>query len=548
MELHCEYDGEKTFLLNTEKRDSLVENEAIMLSDEFWNVQVPMGRLGFTYKNIKLDNDAGGTEYITLPNPQNAKITTTGILSDENMKKAGIENYAVITVGTNSYYWNRQTHPDQNIKFDTDNSQMIIEYDGYNVYINIKGNSFIETTVNDTTANETSTESTTATETSTENTTTGTTQFTQTTTVTTVNNVKDSPSSWAKDEITEAVNKGILPEQFQNNYTKPITREDFCSLIINTLRVQNPEILNSADTTGISFTDTSNYDVKVASALGIVAGVGNNKFNPNGEITRQEAARMLYMAATVSERIENVEGYFNWRFIDSNKKLNYPYMFDDISKFEYWASLGIQYCYQNEIMFGVGQNNFDPLGNYTREQAYLTALRLYKKFNGENIESNAQYDNDTGKFIYTGIAYDKVYTTYKNETVVLKNNTLSLIDENGNTIIGDISKNISALSNLNSYVYDCYGDLIIVMQPLYNRTGDNSIYGYEAVLYKATGESLWSMPNNLHFTESGEVVNVEENNNSYGGDNNKKTVYDLLAPEKYKEEGYSTEIVAIYKK
>jgi hypothetical protein len=225
-------------------------------------------------------------------------------------------------------------------------------------------------------------------------------------------------------------------------------------------------------------------------------------------------------------------------------------MFDDISKFEHWASLGIQYCYQNEIMFGVGQNNFDPSGNYSREQAYLTVLRLYKKFNGENIKSNAEYDNATGKFIYNGNAYDKVYTTYKNKTVVLKDNKLSLIDDNGNTIIDDIGKNISMLSNPDAYVYDCYGDLIIVMQPLYNRTGNNSIYGYEAVLYKSTGESLWAMPNNLHFTESGGIITVDENDTGYSVDGNHdaKAVYILLDPETYGQEGYSNKTVAVYKK
>jgi hypothetical protein len=362
------------------------------------------------------------------------------------------------------------------------------------------------------------------------------------------NTNKADYSAWAKDEIMQAIHKGILPEKFQSDYTKPITREDFCSLIINTLRVQNSKILNSADTSEIAFTDTNNPDVITAYALGIVSGVGDNKFNPDGKITRQEAARMLYRAATISERIKDTEGYFDWRFIDNNKKLNFPYMFDDISKFEHWASLGIQYCYQNEIMFGVGQNNFDPLGNYTREQAYLTALRLYKKFNGENIESNAEYDKETNQYQYKGNVYDKVYTTYKNKTVVLKDNKLSLIDENGNTLIDDISKNISVLSNSDAYVYDCCGDLMIVMQPVYTRTGDIQIDRYEAALYKATGESLWVMPDNLHFTKSGQVVNVEENNNGYGGDNITKTVYILIDPEKHGQEGYSNTIVAVYKK
>jgi hypothetical protein len=180
----------------------------------------------------------------------------------------------------------------------------------------------------------------------------------------------------------------------------------------------------------------------------------------------------------------------------------------------------------------------------------LTALRLYKKFNGENIESNAEYDNATGKFIYNGNTYDKVYTTYKNKTVVLKDNKLSLIDDNGNTIIDDIGKNISMLSNPDAYVYDCYGDLMIIMNPLYTRTGIIHIYRYEAVCFKATGEGLWTMVDNMHFTESGEVITVDENDTGYSVDGNHdaKAVYILLAPETYKQEGYSNKTVAVYKK
>jgi hypothetical protein len=104
------------------------------------------------------------------------------------------------------------------------------------------------------------------------------------------------------------------------------------------------------------------------------------------------------------------------------------------------------------------------------------------------------------------------------------------------------------LSNPGAYVYDCYGDLMIIMNPLYTRTGIIHIYRYEAVYFKATGEGLWTMVDNMHFTESGEVITVEENNNGYGDDNAAKAVYILLDPEAYGQEGYSNKTVAVYKK
>ena len=357
----------------------------------------------------------------------------------------------------------------------------------------------------------------------------------------------DNPSAWAQNEVSEAIGYGIVTEDFQCNYTEPITREDFCRLIMNTLRVQVEAIPNYTDNETINFIDTDDPDIKLASALGIVAGIGNNKFNPDGEITRQEAARMLYQAATLSERFPETEKCLNYRFIDNNKRINAPNQFNDISKFEYWSSLGIQYCYQNEIMFGVGDNNFDPLGNYTREQAYLTALRLYKKINGENISSNSEYNYTTKKFIYgdKNEEFDKVYTTYTNKTVVFNNDKYSLADKNGNIIIDDIGNNIELLKNPDTYVYDCYGDWLIITEPLYSRT-DTSVYQYQTSLYKADGRCLWTMPN-LHFTYSGDVVCVNEADES-DGDNIKKARYTLFEREKYQQEGYSTKAFFVYNK
>ncbi len=44
------------------------------------------------------------------------------------------------------------------------------------------------------------------------------------------------------------------------------------------------ELLQSEGYSEIGFTDTSDVDVELAAGLGIVNGIGNNQFNPNGGI------------------------------------------------------------------------------------------------------------------------------------------------------------------------------------------------------------------------------------------------------------------------
>ena len=341
----------------------------------------------------------------------------------------------------------------------------------------------------------------------------------------------DVPSDWAKSEVEEAAGLGIVSGEYLRDYQKPITRGEFCGLIINTLRAQDEKIINNINADGIKFTDTDNSDIKTAAALGIAAGVGDNKFDPNGLITRQQAARMLYKAANLS----GCEEYFDYRFTDSNKRFDFPYKFADISQFEHWSAVGIQYCFQNKIMLGVGGNRFDPNGNYTREQAYLTALRLYKRFNGEGIKTYAQYNGETGKFLFAGKEYDKVYTPCDGKIVVCDGGKYVLYNTDG-AFVKNIVNDETPVTTENYDVYDCFGNWLII----------TARDAPAAWLLDTEKGGLWRV-DELHFTSDGNVLYVKENDTS-DGDNIIKTKFILFERDKYAQEGYSTQILDIYKR
>ena len=48
-----------------------------------------------------------------------------------------------------------------------------------------------------------------------------------------------------------------------------------------------------------AFTDTTDKNVLAANALGIINGVGNNRFDPNGTFTRAQIAAILNRTAEV---------------------------------------------------------------------------------------------------------------------------------------------------------------------------------------------------------------------------------------------------------
>ena len=176
----------------------------------------------------------------------------------------------------------------------------------------------------------------------------------------------DTPSAWAQKSVDAARAAGLVPSQVDSAFDTPITREDFCSLAAAVYRAWDREnVLQTASTGKVSFTDTDNADVLLCASAGVVNGVGNGKFAPDKNITRQEAASMLHRLGALNKNVKN----------DVNDRL--PHVFADGEKIRSWARSDINWVYRQGIMNGTGSNHFTPDGAYTREQSIATMLRLY---------------------------------------------------------------------------------------------------------------------------------------------------------------------------
>ena len=166
-----------------------------------------------------------------------------------------------------------------------------------------------------------------------------------------------TPSGWAVAEVTEATEKGYVPANLQENYTKPITRAEFCALAVNLYESEKGVI-----TERMEFDDTTDVNVQKMGALGVVNGVGNNLFAPDAQLTRQQAATMLARLAGAMDS-PLPEG---------------PVEFADAGQIASWAYTQVGQVFAAGVMNGVGNNTFAPANSYTREQAILTVLRLSK--------------------------------------------------------------------------------------------------------------------------------------------------------------------------
>ena len=161
-----------------------------------------------------------------------------------------------------------------------------------------------------------------------------------------------------------------MPYEFTGNYSENITREQFCILLANLICVkenyssldkymqdQNKPYLKNY------FVDCNDADdsVNILYALSIVNGKDESHFDPDGTITREEAATLLCKVAEM------------YMWIGTETSLTY----NDTDLISPWAKFFVTWANEYGIMTGITEEEFNPQGQYTVEQAVATIVRLY---------------------------------------------------------------------------------------------------------------------------------------------------------------------------
>ena len=285
----------------------------------------------------------------------------------------------------------------------------------------------------------------------------------------------EQPSSWAKDQVGLAIDAGIVPQALQSRYTDTATRADFCALVVALIEEYWGEAITAEET----FTDTDDINVRKAATLGIVQGVGNGAFNPNGELTREQAATMLERTYRASLRY--LQGSGTSSFADS-------------ASVSSWAADAVAKMENSGIMTGVGNNRFDPKGAYSREQSIMTMFRLYRLFEPAQgmpaYQEAAPTEVDGLGQVYIGLNY--IYTRLKfPSTMEVLRIRHGYYDRTGmsDAILSDtdeyyaVSIMLKAMNSLGAMVSDTYVFLtdLTTGKTYYNLidyAGDNADYGW----------------------------------------------------------------------
>ena len=130
---------------------------------------------------------------------------------------------------------------------------------------------------------------------------------------------------------------------------------------------------------------------------GIISGYENGQFKPLNSVTRAEFTKMI------------VETFYKYSKVDNSD------MFNDVSK-DMWYADYINTAYSKGIIKGIGNNNFGPDNNITRQDMAVIILNVAKEFNIITFDStvNSAFSDDS---CISDYAKDAVYIL-KNAGVV----------------------------------------------------------------------------------------------------------------------------------
>jgi len=170
---------------------------------------------------------------------------------------------------------------------------------------------------------------------------------------------------WAKDAVELLNGKDIINKKGIGVYApaENITRADFAGFIIRTLGFEVKGAENFADVD-----PNHEYAAEIATgkALGIFNGTGDNMFEPNAPISRQDLMTMSYRgmreAGVVSGMVSNA-------WIES---------FTDNGSISDYATEAMASMIENSIVRGNGDGTVNPLGNTTRAEAAVIMERISK--------------------------------------------------------------------------------------------------------------------------------------------------------------------------
>lgn len=175
---------------------------------------------------------------------------------------------------------------------------------------------------------------------------------------------QDIESHWAKEDIQKLLEYGILSQDEENNFypDRNLTRGEFCKMIVLAFD-------KSIDDASCSFNDVDQaiWSYPYIAALAtqdIVRGIGDSLFGPFNNITREDAAVMVYRAIGQQLSLQNTDSVY----------------FDDENSISDYAKQAVEALAAGGYIQGRDNQVFEPKSYITRAEICTILIRLLEDF------------------------------------------------------------------------------------------------------------------------------------------------------------------------
>lgn len=170
---------------------------------------------------------------------------------------------------------------------------------------------------------------------------------------------------WAMTYISELVDAGIVNGMSETEFGPDInvSRADATVLLYRILKSGDVSFDNNFDDV---YKNAYYYDeIGQAKASGIAWGIGNNLFNPDGKMLRQDMATLAYRVLKDRQIMTAIP--------NTAKALN---IFSDWMNIDFYARDAVAACVEHNLMSGYGDSTIRPKGYATRVEIALFMQRI----------------------------------------------------------------------------------------------------------------------------------------------------------------------------
>lgn len=169
--------------------------------------------------------------------------------------------------------------------------------------------------------------------------------------------------NWAQNAISSMENAGVVTGTTDYLFApgEKITRGDFAYFLINALGLTGEETASFADVPADAYYAKA---IAAGKAAGILQGVGDNLFDPDREISRQDIMTITARGAKAVKALPEGEPGVLDAFTDAGQIADY-------------ARQSVADMVSAGLILGNGDGTVNPLGNATRAEAAVIASRVY---------------------------------------------------------------------------------------------------------------------------------------------------------------------------